>query len=74
MLFERTSVGLSRSTSVVVSLLLKNLLVGILVGIIYINQAKVSEPLYINSQPSTGVQSANSLMFLGIIIIITIKS
>eukprot|EP01035_Chromulina_nebulosa_P017867 gene17867-23483_t len=63
MLVSRTWLAAARDTTDLKAQFGKNIVVGILVGIVFQNQAKVTTPLYVNGVPTSSVSNVTSLLF-----------
>lgn len=65
MLVSRTWLAATRDTTDLKAQFGKNIVVGILVGVVFQGQADVSAPLYVNGVPSADVSNCTSLLFFG---------
>lgn len=64
MLLSRTWLAKVRDTTDLRAQLVKNVVVGLLVGIVFFNQGDVSTPFYFQNVPASEVNTMNSIMFM----------
>ena len=64
MLLHRGWLAQSREVGLFVALVMKNMIVGVLSGVLYINQGNVSEPFYVHGIPTTGLSNCNAVLYL----------